>query len=170
MKTKSDLTKKDMADSLIALMKEKDFSEITNKEITDRAGLSHITVYRNFNSKEEIIKFYLDDTIEEFIRKNRIIYKDNLDDYIMILFDYLISTEALGKLLYRNGLIHYMRDEFDKLLSFNNSRGQRDRYYHHFITGGLYNLYYYWLKSGCKESSMELSDIFMDFCNLKRNR
>ena len=35
---------KDIADALISLMKKKDFNKITNKDITNRAGLSHITI------------------------------------------------------------------------------------------------------------------------------
>ena len=38
-------------------MKKKDYSSITNKEITDKAGLSHITIYRNFKSKDDIINW-----------------------------------------------------------------------------------------------------------------
>ena len=49
-------------------MKKKDYASITNKEITDKAGLSHITIYRNFKNKDEIIKYYLDEITNEFIK------------------------------------------------------------------------------------------------------
>lgn len=68
MELQSDLSKKDIADALIILMKKKDYSKITNKEITDKAGLSHITIYRNFNNKDEIIKYYLDEVTNDFIK------------------------------------------------------------------------------------------------------
>ena len=59
MELKSDLSKEYIADALISLMKKKDYSSITNKDITDRAGLSHVTIYRNFKNKNEIISYYL---------------------------------------------------------------------------------------------------------------
>jgi len=48
---------------------------ITNKNITDKAGLSHITIYRHFNSKEDIIKYYLDMITDNFIKTSKIAYK-----------------------------------------------------------------------------------------------
>ena len=58
MKLQSDRSKKIIAETLIDLMKKKSFDKITNKDITDGAGFSHITIYRNFNNKEEINKYY----------------------------------------------------------------------------------------------------------------
>lgn len=56
---KNEMSKKYIAEALIQLMKKKDFTEITNKDITDKARLSHITIYRNFNSKDEFDKIFL---------------------------------------------------------------------------------------------------------------
>ena len=63
MELQSDKSKKDIADALISLMKKKDFNKITNKDITNRAGLSHITIYRNFKNKDEKA-VYIDEAIE----------------------------------------------------------------------------------------------------------
>ena len=65
MELKSDLSKEYIADALIDLMKKKDYSSITNKDITDRAGLSHITIYRNFKNRDEILKYYLSKAFEK---------------------------------------------------------------------------------------------------------
>ena len=59
MQLQSDLSKSYIAEALLQLMRTKRFSSITNKNITDRAGVSHITIYRNFSSKEDIIRYYL---------------------------------------------------------------------------------------------------------------
>ncbi|NCE78888.1 TetR/AcrR family transcriptional regulator [Turicibacter sp. TS3] len=59
METTSELSKLYLSEALIQLMKTKDFAKITNKNITDRAGLSHITIYRHFDTKEEILSYYL---------------------------------------------------------------------------------------------------------------
>ncbi len=47
-------------------MKRKDFNKITNKEITKKAGLGDITIYRNFNSKEDIIRYYLSNIFDKW--------------------------------------------------------------------------------------------------------
>ena len=76
MELQSDRSKKDIADALISLMRKKDFNKITNKDITNRAGLSHITIYRNFNNKDEIVKYVrAEKKINE--RKFYLLSKDN---------------------------------------------------------------------------------------------
>lgn len=166
MELKSDLSKKYIAEALIYLMKKKDFNSITNKEITDKAGLSHITYYRNFTSKDEIIKYYLDNITDEFIEKKKVDYdKKNFKNYIIILFEHLKEKEDIGLLLYKSNLIHYIKDEFDRIF-FNKAHNKKEMYHFCFVSGGLYNIYYNWLINGCVESPEELANIFMDFFTL----
>lgn len=48
-----------MADSLIALMKEKEYGKITINEITKKAGVGRATYFRHVESKEELIIYKL---------------------------------------------------------------------------------------------------------------
>lgn len=167
MELKSELSKKYIAEALIQLMKKKDYSSITNKDITDRAGLSHITIYRNFSSKEDIIKYYLDDITDTFIEKTKIDYQPSkFKEYIITLFYHLKEQEHIGLLLYKANLIHYIKDEFDRIFH-NKAHNKKEQYNYYFVSGGLYNLYYYWLINGCKETPEDLADMFMDFFILK---
>ena len=58
MDTRIEQSKQEIAESLIYLMKKKDFASITNKDITDKAGLSHITIYRHFKTKDELLAVF----------------------------------------------------------------------------------------------------------------
>ncbi len=169
MELQSDISKKDIADALILLMKKKDYNKITNKEITDKAGLSHITIYRNFKNKDEIIKYYLDVITNEFIKNKKVNYSpDNFKEYLITLFTHLKEKEDIGILLYKANCIHYIKDEFDKIF-FSKAKNRKEQYNYYFISGGLYNIYYNWIISGCKELPSEMADMFMDFYILKGN-
>ena len=48
-----------MADSLIALMKEKEYRKITVSEITEKSGVGRATYFRHVKSKEELIIYKL---------------------------------------------------------------------------------------------------------------
>ena len=50
-----------MADALLELMKEHSFPRITITQICDRAGVGRKTFYRNFELKEDVIAFRLDE-------------------------------------------------------------------------------------------------------------
>ena len=94
MEARSEISKKYLAEALIQLMKQKNFHKITNKDITSKSGLSDITIYRNFNSKEEIVRYYLSHIFNEWKNKTIIdlLYKANLQhlliDNILELHDY----------------------------------------------------------------------------------
>lgn len=170
MELQSEFSKKCIADALIDLMKKKDFDKITNKNITDKAGLSHITIYRNFKSKDEIIKYHLDLITNEFIRTKKVNYNpNNFKEYLIVLFTHLKEKEELGILLYKANLIYLIKDEFDKIF-YNKAKNIKEQYNYYFISGGLYNIYYNWLINGCKETPKDLATMFMDFFVLKSKK
>lgn len=167
MELRSEQSKKYLAESLIYLMSKKEFSKITNKDITDKAGLAEITIYRNFKNKDEIIKYYLDDITNEFINKKKVDYNPNyFKEYLIVLFTHLKEKENIGLLLYNANLIHLIKDEFDKIF-YNKAKNRKEQYNYYFVAGGLYNIYYNWLINGCIETPLELANMFMDFFKLK---
>lgn len=169
MELRSELSKKYLAEALIELMKNKNFEKITNKDITKKAGLGDITIYRNFNSKEEIIKYYLDEVTNEFIESKKVSYDPNhFKEYLTLLFTHLKNNEDIGLLLYKANCIHFIKDEFDKIF-FNKAKSLEEQYNYYFISGGLYNIYYNWLVNGCIETPEEIANMFMNFYILKGN-
>ncbi|WP_305204519.1 TetR/AcrR family transcriptional regulator [Dubosiella newyorkensis] len=95
MTTQSELSREWITQALYELLKMKSFSSITNKEITDKAGLSHITIYRLFDSKEEIILKDLKTRIRKSFLK---------EYHIADLFDFYQSNQELIDCLYQNHL------------------------------------------------------------------
>ncbi len=163
MELQSELSKKYIAEALISLMKKKDYTSITNKEITDKAGLSHITIYRNFKSKDDIIKYYLNNITDTFIKTSKIIYTPNdFTNYITKLFTHLEKNKDVAILLYQANMIHYLKDEFDRIF-LAKAKNSNETYHYAFVSGGLYNLYYYWIKNNFREPPQELANIFNNF-------
>ena len=60
-------SKKWFAEALKCLMQNKKYSEITIMELSKKAGLDRKTFYRNFETKEDVIRFYLDGTCQDYI-------------------------------------------------------------------------------------------------------
>lgn len=52
--------------ALIQLTEQKPFSAITVSELTQRAGVSRMTYYRNYTSKEDVFQKYMDEIVEEY--------------------------------------------------------------------------------------------------------
>ena len=60
-----------MVQALIQLLKTKSLSNITITELTERAGVSRMTYYRNYHSLDEIFSSYLKDLVDPTVRMLR---------------------------------------------------------------------------------------------------
>jgi AcrR family transcriptional regulator len=69
-------------EALFILMENKPFSSITITELINKAGVARATYYRNFNSKEDILRKYIHNVLDEF--KN---------EYSLPPFEYRFHTD-----------------------------------------------------------------------------
>ena len=60
------LAKECMVSALMQLLEDKPLSAISVTELTEKAGVSRMTYYRNYQSKEEIFQDYLDDIVDSY--------------------------------------------------------------------------------------------------------
>ncbi len=148
--------------ALFNLMKKKKYDEISITEITNKAGVSRVSFYRNFNSKEDIIKKWIENTTDNFLSNSDINYKkDSTKEYLKKLFHHLEKYKEQSLLIYKANLIYLIKDIFEsKLLSVHEK--EYNNYKSYFLAGGIFNIYYYWLINGCKESSEEIAEKLVD--------
>ena len=103
MEKPSESSKTYLSEALFALLQKKPLKEITNKEITDKAGFSHITIYRNFPNKEAIVAYYLKNTYKRLKDKWQ-----NDADAIYQIFTFFYKQKEIIEILYRNDLEHLL--------------------------------------------------------------
>ncbi|MGN1398927.1 MAG: TetR/AcrR family transcriptional regulator [Erysipelotrichaceae bacterium] len=148
--------------ALFSLMKKKSFDRITVTEITNKAGVGRNSFYRNFSSKEDIIKKWLDDITKSFLESSKINYSnDSLKDYFYKLFTHLNNYKQETSLIYRANLTYLLKDKFEETF-LNSNHDKYDNYKSYFIIGGIFNIYYYWIINGYKETPQELSEKLVD--------
>ena len=61
-------TKRDLANALEELLQEKNFDELSVKDITDRALISKNTFYNNFQDKNELLNFLFERYREQLLK------------------------------------------------------------------------------------------------------
>jgi len=148
-----------MSRALLDLMKEKDYNKITVTDITNRAGTGRVSFYRNFESKEDILRGHLKRITDDFIKRMNFDFRrDAHTFYITGLFYHLDSNRELLKLLDDNGLIYLVKEEFDRAFQ-RNVTNEKEKRIAYMASGAYFNLFYYWLKDGFKESPEELAEI-----------
>lgn len=163
------LAKDYIIEAFLQLLKKQGFENITITDIVKKAGVTRMTFYRNFNSKEEIIKSHLDAITDEFIKNGRILYKPNhFKEYITNIFTHLEKNRELALILYQSNILYFLKDEFDRIF-LAKAKSRNEEYRYAFFSGGLYNLYYYWIKNNFTETPEKLADILNGFYTLKGN-
>lgn len=157
------LVKDSITQALLKLLQTKMLDKISITEITNKAGVGRVSFYRNFESKEDILKKYTDKITDEFVKTQPFKYdSQKFKDYIIILFNHLNNHKEYCLLLSKNNLLYLIKDTFDKYF-LKKAANKNEQFNQMFISGGLFNIFQFWLDNGFKESPQELSNMFFNF-------
>lgn len=105
-------------EALAFLIDEKEFSEITISELVKKAGIARSTFYRNYESKEDIIRSSIRKTLMEFDEQYT---PETIDEryeteYILEVWDYIIKYNRQIRRISKAGLSDIYLDEFNRHL------------------------------------------------------
>lgn len=114
--------------------------------------------YRNFDSRDEVIRYYLEKQMHQFLRESHITEDACFGPaYFRKLIEHLSNTREVGQLLIDTELFDLLRKEFDRINTVR-AKDYREMLRSTFIAGEICNVYFYWLVNGCREASSELAD------------
>ena len=143
--------------ALLILMKKEKYKDITITEICEKAGTTRMSFYRNFSSKEDILKKWVTEITDNFLLISGISYKtDSSRVYFIKLFTHMEQHKAICLSLYEANLIYLVKEQFDRVF-VSIHHNEYDDYKSYFLSGGIYNVFLLWLMNGCKESPQELA-------------
>lgn len=161
--------KKNIEDAFFTLLKEKNFSEITVTDLVNRSGVARTSYYRNFDSKEDIIKEYIrrmrEETDMAFEHSEKVFGNRLNIQTLTVQVSYYLKEKHNILLLYENGFGTLMLDETNYYIE--ESWGDMacssiERYNLYFTSGAIFNTMIQWLKTGAKETPSEMARIIME--------
>ena len=161
----SDFVKRCFGQALMLLMRDKKLNSISVTDIAAKAGISRMTYYRNFASKEHVLRTYMQILAKDYAEslggegaphrdRDHILqavqcFKDNLD------FVTCLEQEGLSHILLEGISDFLMACKDDAKDNF--IRACALQYY----AGALYNVCMYWYRSGMEQSEEEVTDAIM---------
>lgn len=174
-------SKKKIAEALIALMNEVPFVKITVKDIVAKAGLTRQTFYHNFETKEEVLKYTMDELFDEmfqFMVDKKII---NWEDIIWFYFRFWQRNSDLLKLLIKNNLVYVLDAKYTEyfklfqILQFRKTdlTNMEAEYVYSFISGAMTRLLVSWINSGMVMPARDMAKLVMEIMDgsiLQRNQ
>ncbi len=160
-----------ICNALMELMKEKPYNKISITEICNKANLVRETFYRNFSSKDAVVKYCLEEKFDEFL-DNIKIDKSNLTLYDMGInyFSYWKEEKEFLKILIENKLLNIILENFseqfskiiDQLIKKEESM-QVKSYIIDMYAGAFTNLLVKWIQNDCKEPPEEMARIINEY-------
>ena len=148
----------------------KPFDQISVSEITNRAKVSRMAYYRNFNSKLEILAYFLTQIFEAMVKE----LGEDMDfwtveygrAYYRVMKEHRDSILLLDRLGFSGMILNAFNTTNEEVAGdMPRSSIERSRLYS--AAGASYNAVIHWLKSGCKESADEMSRHVLDFFGIK---
>ncbi len=160
-------------EALAKLLETKSFSDIKISEIINKAGISRATFYRNFNSKEDIVKIKVRNMFIDFHQNMMAYYTENLptDETIVIseFFKRIDQEEKLVDTVIKSNLeylmidgilqiINYYKERFYELVKTNK---KTEEYTMDMVSSSAWTLLARWHKSGKEETPLRLAKIYL---------
>lgn len=163
-------SRQELAQSLLTLMEQYTFQEVTITMICQEAQLSRQTFYQIFPTKEDAIRFLIKSSYEQFEAELRHYGKltvAQLAEYTYLFFD---RNRSFVTLLLQNHLHFLLLEEFQSVLphvvtmSLNQSEGIHDPAVLSFLSGGLCSMILYQMEhqtqAQAHQSAIAFSQLF----------
>lgn len=160
-KESNKITRECIEAALILLMQKKEYNEITISEIVKRAGVSRTAYYRNYESKDDILKNLLHHVISNINAAiSQFSYVTEQESYWNALF---VTTKAHAKSIYallKAGFGHIILEEITKHMIVDiMEKDMKSKYDMIFWSGAVYNVLTKWVQSGMEQTEDEMVQI-----------
>lgn len=137
-------------------MKEQPYPAISISAIAKKAGISRMGFYRNYDSKDAVLRDYFNHYIGPFYDELNALPKKDPAVISEAYFTYVAHNSALFEVLIESGAETILSQQFTKLVSqfyLTNVQtipfeGDYARYWNSFVAAGLYNMTIDWIKDG----------------------
>ena len=155
------ITRECIEQALIILMDRKPYSEITIKDITDRAGVSRASYYRNYESKEDILSGFIQSICKEL--SSVLIQYDAITENRKAWDALLTATIPLApkyKLLLDAGFGEKLTLEFSKSMNKAVDKSNTALYYSNvYWAGSISAVISEWIRNGMDASKETVAEI-----------
>lgn len=168
------MSKKDIptriTEALLSLMQEEDYDNISITDIVNKAGLSRVTYYRHFSSKEDIIRKFFTSTKDKFLDQTKLGFQTENNEFIILaLFLFFKTNLDANKAIRKSHLEHMLLDFLSSEFT-DNLPVKLEKFTASFLAGGLYNVMITWLDNDCKDSIEDVSKPFLELQRLSDNQ
>ena len=157
---KNSYVKKQITAALLDLLKEKSIIDISISELTQRAQIGRVSFYRNYQTKEDILREESDRLIKEWGHRYETSPESSPETLFPSLFDFYREHKEFYTMLYQAGLASVMLETILDTIQITGEMANLEAYMKSFWAYGIYGWMNEWIKRGMPEAGSELLALF----------
>ena len=147
-----------ITEAMLSLLRDKPVHEITVSELCVAAGVGRTSFYRNFETKEDIIRAHIRKLSHGWADKLKKTPGLPFHEAIRQVFSHLEEHREFYGLLYERGLIDLLKDILLDLCGFAPEQEVVAAYASAYVAFLLYGWIEVWLRRGMRETAEELAE------------
>lgn len=158
-KEKNNYVRKQILCTLLDMMSEQDFDSIPVSALTERAGVGRASFYRNFTSKEDVLRQKADQLMQEWAKEWGQLTPGNPNDFSVSLLNFYKQHSEFYLLLYKAGLSEVILDTILKSAEITPELPNAVAYLKSAMAYMVYGWVIEWIHRGMQESGTELAEM-----------
>lgn len=159
--TKNPYVKEQLTKTLITMLSEKSFKDISISELTKKAEVSRISFYRNYDTKEDILREYTTQKLRAWQKEYDSTKNEQSNEHEMFgsMFEHFKINSTYYLTLYNQGLSYILLDTIKEIGGPKPEYSNVQAYLSAFICYGLYGWIEEWFARGMTESAETMADL-----------
>lgn len=143
-----------ITDAMLKLMQDRLLNDISISEICEEAGVGRASFYRNYESKEDVVRKYLEKLIREWSKD----FESKGDPSYLSesLLRHFYKYKDFYLLLYRQGLSQMIYENIRWATELDEAQNNMERYTKSMIAGMIFGWVDEWMRQGMPETPEEL--------------
>ena len=165
-------SRKQITDALLLLMEKYPYDEISVKQIVLETDLVRKTFYRNFESKDDVLRSYIRTILRDYFD----IVNNARGDVLTTIFAFAVKHKKLLKLLDKNDMMHFMLQGMNEFIMSVKSEqnlelnpfsklfeGLDSDYLITLNIGGIWNVISLWVRRGMKDKPEDVKSTIQQY-------
>ena len=157
---KNTYVKKQITAALLELLKEKPIADISISELTQRAQIGRVSFYRNYQSKEDILREESDRLIKEWGHRYETNPESSPETLFPSLFDFYKEHKEFYTIIFQAGMTSIMLETILDTIQVTEEMSNLEAYMKSFWAYGIYGWLIEWINRGMPESGSDLLSLF----------
>lgn len=149
-----------ITDALLSLLSEKPLDKISIRELAERAGVGRASFYRNYASKEDVLRQESDRLMRMWGSAFEEKPEGEYDSFFLSLFDFLREHRTFYAAVCKAGLSNIIRDTILATAEITPETPNLMAYLKSFWAYGIYGWAVEWIDRGMQESGEEILALF----------